>query len=265
MLFRKDGDGVIAIGQPSHSWLAGQLLRAWGNGSFARPSPYEEVCLGAELHDIGWLSWETAPTLNRETGRPHDFRELGPAIHTPLWTEGVERAMVFGRYPALLVSLHADTIYSSYIDFDKASPEDARLVRDFLERQHAFQRTALEALGADPNRAADDIAPETVERNRRLVAATDRMSLEICWGIGGGGAVIPDVPTAGPDRTTLVIRTRNGDPADLTVDPWPFAADRVEAVCEGRRLAESHSDEARLRTALQDAEPVGLHVVLRTR
>lgn len=264
MLFREDGDGVIAIGQPSHSWLAGQFVRAWGNVRFARPSPYEEVCLGAELHDIGWLSWETAPTLNRETGRPHDFRQLGPAIHTPLWTEGVERATVFGRYPALLVSLHADTIYSSYFDFDKASPEDALLVRDFLERQHAFQRAALEALGADPDRA-DDIAPGTVERNRGLVAATDRMSLEICWGIGAAGAVIPDVPTLGADRTSLAIRARNGDPADLTVDPWPFSADRVEVVWEGRRLRRSHSDEARLRADLRAAEPVRLHAILRPR
>lgn len=264
MLFRKDGDGVIAIGQPSHSWLAGQFVRAWGNDGFARPAPYEEVCLGAELHDIGWLSWETAPTLNHETGRPHDFRELGPAVHTALWTEGVERAEVFGRYPALLVSLHADTIYSSYFDFDKASPDDARLVRDFLEDQHAFQRAALEALGADPRLAAD-VAPEAVERNRRLVAATDRMSLEVCWGIGEGGAVIPDVPTVGNDRASLTIRARNGDLADLTVDPWPFASDRVEATCEGRRLRERHADEAGLRAALRNAERAGLHAVLRPR
>ncbi|UEM02507.1 DUF3891 family protein [Skermanella rosea] len=261
MLFRKDGDGVIAIGQPSHSWLAGQFVRAWGSDGFARPSPYEEVCLGAELHDIGWLSWETAPTLNRGTGRPHDFRELGPPVHAPLWTEGVERARVFGLYPALLVSLHADTIYSSYFDIDKAPPEDARLVRDFLEDQHAFQRAALEALGADPRLAAD-VAPEAVERNRRLVAATDRMSLEVCWGIGEGGAVIPDVPTVGKDRTSLIIRARNGDPGVLTVDPWPFAADRVEAVCEGKRLRGNHSDETRLRIALRDAERVGIHTVL---
>jgi len=31
MLFRDVGKDVIAIPQPSHAWLLGQLLRAWGN------------------------------------------------------------------------------------------------------------------------------------------------------------------------------------------------------------------------------------------
>ena len=52
MLFRTDNADVIAIPQPSHSWLSGQLVRAWGNEAFARPAPFEEVCLGAALHDI---------------------------------------------------------------------------------------------------------------------------------------------------------------------------------------------------------------------
>ena len=53
MLFREDPDGVIAIPQPSHAWLSGQMVRAWGNEVFARPAPYEDVCLGAEQHDVG--------------------------------------------------------------------------------------------------------------------------------------------------------------------------------------------------------------------
>lgn len=174
MLFRDDGDAAVAIPQPSHAWLSGQLLRAWGNATFAPPSPDEEVCLGAEQHDIGWLSWEAAPTLNPKTGRPHGFQELGAATHTRIWTEGVRRALAFGRYPALLVSLHADTIYGSFFDFDKASPEDAALVRRFLDDQHRFQRACVEALSSNP-RYASHLTPEAMERNRRLVATVERL------------------------------------------------------------------------------------------
>jgi len=262
MLFRNDGDDVIAIPQPSHSWLSGQLVRAWGNESFARPSPHEEVCLGTELHDIGWLAWEAAPTLNPATGRPHTFQELRPAAHTGLWTEGVGRALAFGRYPALLVSLHADTIYGTYFNFDKASPEDAQLVRSFLEKQHEFQRETIDALVSD-QRLAPDVTPDALQRNRRLVAATDYMSLEICWGITGEEVRIPKVPTTGRDCTDLCIRAPNGDPADLTVDPWPFASARVALICEGRRLRGRFTDEADMRTALHDAERVGISAVLR--
>src|SRR3546814_16632695 len=68
MLFRRDGDETIAITQPSHAWLSGQIVRAWGNDVFAKPVPVEDVCLGAELPDIGWSDWDAAPPLNAATG-----------------------------------------------------------------------------------------------------------------------------------------------------------------------------------------------------
>ena len=262
MLFRPQDladDAVICIPRPSHSWLSGQLVRAWGNDGFARPAPYEEVCLGAALHDIGWLEWEAEPTLNSETGLPHNFLDMKPPTHTRLWTKGVRQALAFGRYPALLVSLHAKTIYTTFFDFNKAAPDDARLIRSFLDTQEDFQRATVEALAADP-RMAPDVTPDAIERNRRLVAATDRMSLEICWGITGEVA-IPGVPTATGDVTELHIRSPHGDPADLTLSPWPFAADRVEVFCEGRRLEGRFADEAALRDGLQKAERVEIRAV----
>jgi hypothetical protein len=266
MLFRNvsvhaDSGDVIAIPQPSHSWLSGQLVRAWGNEAFARPSPYEEVCLGATLHDIGWLPWEAAPTLNQETGRPHNFLEMKPATHTELWTKGVNQALAFGRYPALLVSLHAKSIYTAFFNFEKAAPEEAALVRSFLGKQEEFQDATIAALAADPLLAAD-VAPEAVERNRRLVAATDRMSLEICWGITDE-ARIPGVPTTGADTTDLLIRSPHGDPADLVLDPWPFATDHVEVFCEGRRLHGRFTDETALRDALRTAERTAIRAIFR--
>jgi hypothetical protein len=42
-----------------------------------------------------------------------------------------------------LVTLHADSIYAQYFNFDEASAEDAEAVRAFLDEQHRFQaRTA---------------------------------------------------------------------------------------------------------------------------
>ena len=142
MLLRKEGSGVIAIPQPSHAWLSGQMARAWGNEYFAAPVPHEEVCLAAEQHDIGWQSWEETPALDAETGLPQEFRKVPPDVHVALWRDGVRRARTIGRYPALLVSLHADTIYARYFDFAKASPENARAVRAFLDEQHLLAGAA---------------------------------------------------------------------------------------------------------------------------
>jgi hypothetical protein len=63
--------------------------------------------MAAEQHDIGWLDWETEPTFNPGTGRPHLFREVGAAAHAPMWTKGVQRACdAWGTHVALLASRH---------------------------------------------------------------------------------------------------------------------------------------------------------------
>src|SRR5450432_2674780 len=74
MLFHEQSSGApLAISQPAHAWISGQLLRAW-NRNFAEP-----LLIAAEQHDIGWMDWETAPSFNAATGRPHLFREIGAA------------------------------------------------------------------------------------------------------------------------------------------------------------------------------------------
>ena len=175
MLLRKDGLEVIAIPQPSHAWLSGQMARAWGNEHFAAPTPYDEVCLAAEQHDIGWLDWEMRPALDAGTGLPQEFFRVPSMAHIALWREGVRRACIFGRYPALLISLHADTIYARYFDFAKASVENAEAVRAFLDEQHRFQARTTASMRADP-KLAEQASPDTIEHNRLLIAALDRKS-----------------------------------------------------------------------------------------
>ena len=81
MLLRPDGDDVIAIGQPAHAWLSGQLARAWREPF----EPWEEVCLAAEQHDVGMAAWERRPTLNPQTGLPRSFMQLTLAEHLEIW------------------------------------------------------------------------------------------------------------------------------------------------------------------------------------
>jgi len=100
MLFCDYNSDVLAISQPAHAWISGQLMRAW-----AEPLS-EPLLLAAEQHDIGWLDWEAAPTFDSETGRPHLFRDVGAATHAPMWTRGVEHALAaWGAHVALLESV----------------------------------------------------------------------------------------------------------------------------------------------------------------
>jgi Protein of unknown function (DUF3891) len=263
MLLRKDGLDVIAIPQPSHAWLSGQLARAWGNDQFAAPVPNEEFCLAAEQHDIGWLAWEEAPALDAGTGLPLPFSKVAPKEHIRLWREGVRRTRAFGRYPALLVSLHADTIYTRYFDFAKTSPEDAAAVRIFLDEQHGLQARLAASLRDDP--AYGGLAsPENIACNQRLIAALDWLSLEICWGVGKE-IKIPDVPTAGERRTELSLCQSQGENLildEVILDPWPFREASLMVRAEGKRLHGQFSTQDELLHALDDAEPVLVTAVL---
>jgi hypothetical protein len=252
MLLRKEESSVIAIPQPSHAWLSGQLARAFGNERFAAPAPKEDVCFAAEQHDIGWLSWERRPELDSETGLPQEFFRLPPNTHIAIWREGVRRARVFGRYPALLVSLHADTIYRRHFDFEQARPETAKAVRVFLEGQRRFQERMAASLREDPQ-TRKCASPENIECNRLVIAALDKMSLEICWGVKTK-ATIPEVPMASAESIELGLWP--GGDETLVLDPWPFGTERVTVRAEGKRLRGRFSTQQELQRALGKADPV---------
>jgi hypothetical protein len=269
MLFREDPRCPVAISQPSHAWISGQIIRAWGNAAFGPVAPYEDVCLGSEQHDIGWLEWEQAPTLNQATGRPHSFRELGIAAHIAIWRRGTELALAFGRYPALLVSLHGAGLYAAF-DADSASAADVTIVSDFLDDQRSLQRRLRENLSADPcfARHAGDAA---ITRNRGLVRTADRMSIAICTGMRDimvrtddpHVGAIRQVPTA-DGETDVRMSVVDGDLTTVAVTPWPFAGRAVRVTCEGIELpASPFINQNEMRVALRDARRVTVAAELR--
>jgi Protein of unknown function (DUF3891) len=258
MLYREDTQGRIAITQPTHAWLSGQLARTWGNEHFGDVVPWEEVCLGTEQHDIGHIPWEQAPRLNPQTGLPYSFFEMPRQWHVQLWSSAARLVLPQGRYAALLVSLHGTKLYESY-DATTDTPENAQAVLDYLAQERAFQEGLLTTLRADPY-YAPYATEEAVARNRRLLQIWDALSLAICFG-GWQTRSLPQVPTA-TSATTLTLVAHEGDPTHLIVTPWPFRREQVTLVYEGRHLAETFSNEAMMREALKQAPWVTLKTTL---
>jgi hypothetical protein len=245
MLLRPDGDGaVVAIGQASHAWLAGQLAAAWGNDRFAAPTPREEVVLAAVQHDIGWIDWDLRPQRHPDTGLPRQFYELARPDHVALWTAAPQRVLSQSRYAALLVSMHGTGLYERFPPRTD-DPEIARVVAGYLDGQRALQAQLAAEVGADP---------EELARNQALLAAWDDLSLALCRDERRPHAV-RDVPTRPGAAPTTVTLTRDDDAPSFTLDPWPLAPDRLELRAEGRRLDGPSADEAALHTAL-DRAPV---------
>ena len=254
MLLRSDDDGVIAIGQPAHAWLSGQLARAWGNERFGAVEPREEVCLAAEQHDAGMAEWERRPERSPATGLPRSFMELELDAHLAIWWSAAPLVLSQSRYAALLVSLHGSALYERR-DPARLAPADADRVRAFLAGQRELQERLLAGLRADSRTAAaaDD---RTVRRNRRLVWTWDSLSLGLL--LGWAPFELAAVPAAGDDITIAV----RGDAGAVRLDPWPFRADRVAVRCEGRRLTGRFDDTTAMRDALAAAPWVTLEFVL---
>jgi hypothetical protein len=250
MLLRADGDDVIAIGQPAHAWLSGQLARAWGNERFGAFEPWEEVCLAAEQHDAGMAAWEGRPTLNPDTGRPRSFMELTLDEHLEIWRSAAPLVIPQSRYAALLVSMHGTTLYERR-NLDRLEAAEVKQVEAFLAGQRELQERLLAGLRADPRTAAA-AREETVRRNQRLVWTWDSLSLGLL--LGWAPFELEAVPAADGE---VDVQVRDG-----TLEPWPFGAPHVDLRCEGRRLGGRFDDEQAMRTALEAAPWVTIQIEL---
>ncbi len=246
MLVREDDGGVLVIGQQSHAWLSGQLARAWGNERFGTVEPWEEVCLGAEQHDIGWAERDLEPLYDRDKHLPRSFMDMPLDVHLSIWTEGPRRLLSQSRYAALLASLHGARLYERR-DLDRATAEDAASIREFLSRQREFQRELIGQLRLDP---------AELERNSLLLWTWDYLSLAVCldWA--------PATARAAPTLGGVVDIRVTAKEKSFQVEPWPFGSDELRVRCEGRRLEQAFRSEQAMDEALAAAPWEALEVRL---
>ncbi len=245
MLVRLDDDGALVIGQLSHAWLSGQLARAWGNERFGTVEPREEIVLGAEQHDIGWAQFDLQPRFNPETGLPRSFLEMTVDDHLKIWRGAPDRLLSQSHYAALVVSLHGRSLSELRT---QGGPEQAAALRQHIDEESARQAKLRATLG---------ISAAQVQRTRRQMWTWDGLSLALCnaW----RPFTARDVPTA---DGLADVELRDNEDGTSTLDPWPFATERVYVRCEARRLDTRYVDETAMRGALEQAKPVTLTFAL---
>jgi hypothetical protein len=257
MLLRSHSEGVLLIAQPAHAWISGQIARAWGNERFGDFTPRAEVELAAELHDLGFIKWEQSPTLDEATGLPHTFLSLPLEEHLEIWSQGIHEAGCYGRYPALLVSMHYTWLAQTHPHYE--TPANASLVQEFLDTQAAFQSFAFNSLRRDAHfsRAAE---LEAFTRNRRLLSLWDWLSLQICMGITAP-ETIKEVPDA-RGLSELVLSPHPQAASHYTLSPWPFRTGSLTLGCESRVLSRKFKSTAELRSGWQNAPHLALQFEL---
>jgi hypothetical protein len=248
MLFRDQPSGALAISQLTHAWISGQMLRAWDQ------KLGEPLLLAAEQHDIAWMDWESAPSFNARTGRPHLFRGVGAAIHAPMWAKGVERALgAWGAHVALLVSRHGGVIYRRYNDRHHISQADADAAQKFLQTQAPFENAWMRTLGLDA---------VALEKETTLLALVDTLSLALC-----GELKTPmdlEAPARNGELIAMRLTERPDRPFEFILSPWPFRVDALTVEGEARTLPPEGrlTDEFAMRNWLASPERVSFHARL---
>ena len=106
MIIRDYESASDIVSQPAHAWISAQIALQWGGNGFLRNEPWYDVSLAAFHHDSGWLQWETQPQLNKETGRPYDFKSVPIEEHIKIWEKSANFIGLSSRYARLLVSRH---------------------------------------------------------------------------------------------------------------------------------------------------------------
>ena len=231
VLFDTD-DGVVCIGQAAHAWVSGELARRWGNDRIAAPEPYDEVCLGAEQHDVGMAEWDLEPELDPTTGLPRAFYQLPLETHLGLWTAAPQKVLTQSPWAALIVSMHGRALYKG---------RDSDLARRYVAEQTVFQDDLLDRIGA-----SRDIA----DRIQKLVWTYDYLSLAPVTGWTPEEQLVPGAG-GGPD---VRIRVETVERLTVSVVPWPFREpEPFQLTYRGRLLPGPVQSQEELDVAMRDA------------
>jgi len=244
-VLRRDDRGVLAIGQPAHAWICGQLARVWGNDRFGPVEPLEEVALGAEQHDIGMARSDLEPVLSPETGMPRSFLELEVEVSLEMWSGGPASLTSQSRYAALLAAMHGRRLYER-LDLQAGPPQRTAAISAFLGRSRELEARLVASLRSDPATALY-ATPELVARNSQLVWTWDTLSLSLLlddW----LPRTLAAVPAAGGEALDVLVESRGqrDGVATASLDPWPFSEPRVRVRCDGRRLARHSASQPEL-------------------
>lgn len=267
MIRHSTDDSFLLITQHDHALMSGEFARRIGNSMFAPPSPFEETVAGIALHDCGWPLHDDAPTLNSK-GFPLHVLESPVEIATRVWTESARRASEAHPYSGLLVSLHV-TALSQFAASQKPrhlphehakSPAQQFLLNKFQQQQFELQENLRKKLGMRTDLPLEnglaepgiDEREDLLNFDYSLLKLMDRISLDLCCNEDLFQEIDEVYPRPGEQAVT--IKAKHPGQGVMELNPWPFAAQRLEFEVPCRRIpAKPYADVESFRDVYRDA------------
>jgi hypothetical protein len=240
-----EGEPHFVLTMAEHTEMCGQMARAFGNDRFAPPAPFDEVVYIVENHDRGWDPYDANPGLDPATRVPYIMaRTPTPdAVRTNRGSPDFNEA--HHPYCGLLSSMHSWGLYNGRYGFSKFVPRtqtttsisvadihrpliDAMLAHE--EARQARLKAALAAEGA----THDWVEERHLFQNYKQLQFFDTMSLYFHLRHAGerGAETYVHVPLTAEADTTVALKKI--DDRVYSLDPFPFASDRLTIICSGR-------------------------------
>jgi len=212
MIVHPVGDTAEIVMQVDHSHVAGQLAELWPG-----LEPRDSVVMAADLHDIGWRSWEACPRLDRETGQPQNFLRVDIDLHLQFYAAGIAEVTARDPYAGMLVGKHLAGIYRQRYGTQAAlkmtrAPEAQAKVDEFVTGVETRFEQAQTQLG---------VPDEEFWRNYVLLQVFDRLSLWLCKGDPAGTGRMEILL---PDEGVLAVEPAA---AGCSLRPYPLAREPV--------------------------------------
>jgi uncharacterized protein DUF3891 len=227
------GGEAIVVGQTDHSRFVGQLAAHWGNDKVARPDPWESVVRAAVYHDYGWITYETSPLVNEDTGRPYRFLELPLSerqLESYQWC--IDWMAATDVYAALIISRHRTGLWKGrygLIDHPQGKYDlhklDRRII-ELIERNEAWQEKTMSSLG--------EHARAAFATNYRMLQVWDLLGLYFCCQEPYADYIDP-VPTGfGGEGRRMTMQPQGS--RKVLLDPYPFDEPELRVQLSCKRL-----------------------------
>lgn len=230
MLRVESEDGWWLITHPDHAALAAAFAERWGNETFAKPTPRENVLLGIRSHDDGWAARDAHPRITKQgkpsafshelVGKYSAFEEIDLADYLAVRERALAQMETQCAYAALLISMHTHNLLTAHADRSTIAPDQLPLLDAFLERQVKKHEELFASIRTNPQFAPNDNADEAVLNNFRLLQATDNLSLYSCVGFMRNGDLLHELPTI--DGSTKRVQVFPVALRRFRLEPYPF-------------------------------------------
>jgi hypothetical protein len=241
-----DGEKHFVVTMIEHMDLCAQMARAYGNERFESLHPYDEVLYAVANHDRGWDDYDRQPVIDPQSGLPFIMAKTPPQDAVKTNQGSPEFNEAHHAYCGLLSSMHTWGLYNKRYGFSRFTlrvrpgttsvpvlDANRTMIDSMLDGEIKRQERLKAKLSENP--ATRPLLDEPkLFQNYKQLQFFDTLSLyfHLYHASERGNETYIHVPVSVEEDATVEVKQISDRVYSL--DPFPFAGDRLTLVCKGR-------------------------------